>query len=48
MKKLNVTYEAPCVEITEMQVEQCVLNASYGDAGNAGQSSGYIDPDYDL
>lgn len=42
MKKLNELYEAPCMEITEMQVEQCILSASYGDAGDAGQKSGYL------
>lgn len=48
MKKLNEIYEAPCVEVTEMQVEQSVLSGSYGDAGEPGQDSGYNDPDFDL
>ena len=48
MKKLNELYEAPCIEVTQMQVEQCVLAGSYGDLGDPGQDSGYIDPDFDL
>jgi len=49
MKKLNVVYEAPCLEVTEMQVEQCILSGSpYGEDGAAGQESGYLDFDGDL
>lgn len=48
MKKLNDAYEAPCMVVTEMQVEQCILNGSYGDPGEPGQDSGYNDPDFDL
>lgn len=51
MKKLNELYEAPCIEVTQMQVEQCVLAGSYGDYGDygdPGQDSGYLDPDFDL
>ena len=48
MKKLNELYEAPCIEVMQMQVEQCVLAGSYGDLGDPGQDSGYIDPDFDL
>lgn len=48
MKKLNDAYEAPCMVVTEMQVEQCVLSGSYGDPGEPGQDSGYNDPDFDL
>ncbi len=48
MKKLNVVYEAPCMEIAEMQVEQCILSGSYGDLGGPGQDSGFIDPDFGL
>lgn len=43
MKKQDVLYEAPCVEITQLQVEQCILSASYGDCGDAGQDSDYRD-----
>ena len=32
MKKLNELYEAPCIEVMQMQVEQCVLAGSYGDS----------------
>ena len=28
MKNVNLFYEAPCMEIAEMQVEQCVLSGS--------------------
>ena len=48
MKKLNELYEAPRVEVTEMQVEQCILSGSYGDPGEPGQDSGYNYPDFDL
>ncbi len=43
MKKLNEHYEAPCIEVTEMQVEQCVLAGSFGEPGAPGQDSGFID-----
>lgn len=43
MKRTNAVYEAPCMEITEMQVEQCILSGSYGDEGEAGQKSTYLD-----
>ena len=43
MKRTNAVYEAPCMEITEMQVEQCILSGSpYGEAGAAGQESDYL------
>lgn len=48
MKKQNVAYDAPCMEVTELQMEQCILSGSYGEAGDAGQESGYLDPDFDL
>lgn len=48
MKKMNVFYETPCMEIAEMQVEQCVLSGSYGDVGAAGQKSGFVDFSEDL
>ena len=43
MKKLNELYQAPCIEVTEMLVEQCILAGSYGDPGAPGQDSGFID-----
>ena len=43
MKKENMFYDAPCMEMSEMQVEQCVLSGSYGAPGNPGQDSGYND-----
>lgn len=51
MKKQYAVYEAPCVDVMEMQVEQSLLVGSYGDYGDygdAGQDSGYLDPDFDL
>lgn len=48
MKKLNELYEAPCIEVMQMQVEQCVLAGSYGDPGEPGQDSGFIDFGEDL
>lgn len=48
MKKLNELYQTPRMEVTEMQVEQCILSGSYGDDGDPGQASYYIDPDFDL
>ncbi|MBQ6689493.1 MAG: hypothetical protein IJN02_09720 [Bacteroidales bacterium] len=48
MKKMKAVYEAPFLEVTEIQVEQCVLIGSYGDEGEPGQDSGYNDPDFDL
>ena len=48
MKILNALYETPCIEVMAMQVEQCVLAGSYGEPGNPGQDSGFIDPDFGL
>lgn len=48
MKRLNEFYEAPCMEVMEVQVEQCILAGSYGESGAPGQDSGYVDPDFDL
>lgn len=48
MKKLDVVYEAPSIKVMQMQVEQCVLAGSYGDYGDPGQDSDYLDPDFDL
>lgn len=43
MKKQNAVYEAPCVAVVDMQVEQSVLVGSYGDYGDPGQDSEYLD-----
>lgn len=43
MKKLNDAYEAPCLKVAEMQLEQCILTSSYGDYGDPGQDSDYND-----
>ncbi len=48
MKKLNEFYEAPRMEVTEMQVEQCILSGSYGAPGYPGQDSDYNDYGDDL
>lgn len=46
MKKVNEMYEAPFLEVAEIEVESGIagsLDGAYGDYGEAGQGSGYID-----
>lgn len=43
MRTKNAAYESPCMEVIEVHVEQCILAGSYGDYGDAGQGSGFID-----
>lgn len=45
MKEFNAVYEAPCLEVVELQMEQCVLSGSYGEPGMPGQGSGIIPGD---
>lgn len=48
MKRVQTTnYQAPSAEVVELEVERG-FSASYGDAGDAGQDSGYNDYDGDL
>lgn len=45
MKKVNDMYEAPFLEVAEIEVESGIAgspNGAYGDYGEAGQGSGYI------
>lgn len=46
MKKVNQMYEAPFLEVAEIEVEGGIAvspNGMYGDYGEAGQGSGFID-----
>lgn len=46
MKKVNEMYKAPFLEVAEIEVESGIAgspNGAYGDYGEAGQGSGYID-----
>lgn len=51
MKKVNYLYEAPFLEVAEIEVESGIAvspNGMYGDYGEAGQESDYVDPDFNL
>ena len=43
MKELKALYEAPSMEVIELQMEQCIMSDSYGGLGAPGQGSGYND-----
>lgn len=36
-------YEAPFMEVAEFEVESGIATSPYGEAGEAGQGSGFID-----
>lgn len=50
MKRLGKReYLTPRLEVEELQVERgFALSSDYGDYGEAGQGSGYIDSDFEL
>ena len=48
MKELKALYEAPSMEVIELQMEQCIMSDSYGGPGDPGQGSGYLDFPGDL
>lgn len=50
MKKTREMYEAPFMEVAEVEVESGIAFSTreYGDYGVAGQDSGYNDSDFDL
>ena len=43
MKELKALYEAPSMEVIELQMEQCIMSDSYGGPGDPGQGSDYLD-----
>lgn len=48
-KALKKEYAVPQVEVEEMQAESgFALSSDYGDYGEAGQQSGYLDSDFEL
>ena len=49
MKKTNEIYTIPSLEVEELVVEKGFsLSSNYGDYGEAGQNSGYLDSDFEL
>ena len=49
MKKVEKIYLIPSLEVEELVVERgFALSSNYGDYGEAGQTSGYLDNDYEL
>ncbi len=49
MKNVVKIYTVPTLEVEELVVEKGFsMSNNYGDNGAPGQSSGYIDNDYDL
>lgn len=48
-KTLKKEYAVPQVAVEEMQAERgFTLSSNYGDYGEAGQQSGYLDSDFEL
>lgn len=45
MKK---TYTQPAIDVEMVMVENGIAVSPYGDAGEAGQDSAFLDVDYDL
>ena len=49
MKKTNEIYTIPSLEVEELVVERgFALSSDYGNVGEPGQGSGYIDSDFEL
>ncbi len=49
MKKVEKIYAVPTLGVEELVVERgFALSSDYGAVGEAGQSSDYIDSDFDL
>jgi hypothetical protein len=49
MKKVEEIYAVPSLEVEELVVERGFsLSDNYGDYGEAGQDSGYLDSDFEL
>lgn len=49
MKKVEKIYSIPSLEVEELVVERGFsLSSNYGDYGEPGQNSGYIDSDFEL
>ena len=48
-KSIKKEYSAPQFAVEEMQAERgFTLSSNYGDYGEAGQQSGYLDSDFEL
>ena len=49
MKKVEKIYAIPSLEVEELGVERgFALSSDYGNVGEPGQGSGYIDSDFEL
>ena len=49
MKKVEKIYAVPSLEVEELVVERGFsLSSDYGNVGEPGQGSGYIDSDFEL
>ena len=49
MKKVEEIYAVPSLEVEDLVVERGFsLSSNYGDYGEAGQDSGYLDSDFEL
>ncbi len=49
MKKVEKIYAVPTLEVEDLVVEKgFALSSDYGNFGEAGQGSGYLDSDFEL
>lgn len=49
MKREVLKYSAPTLEVQEVEVELGFsISSTYGDYGEPGQDSGYLDSDFEL